>query len=160
MRVIYFSLGSNLGNREELLSETRDFIHFNVGDIVVASDIYETEPWGMENVQPFLNQIIGVQSELTNAQIITEIAEIDQFYGRERSAEKYLSREMDVDVLFIDQEIIDLPNLSVPHPKIIDRRFILEPMVQIAPEFVHPAIQKTLAELLEICTDKCKVKKL
>ncbi|MFM7104114.1 MAG: 2-amino-4-hydroxy-6-hydroxymethyldihydropteridine diphosphokinase [Flavobacteriales bacterium] len=160
MRLIYLSLGSNLGNRLELLSETRDFIEFNIGDIVNSSDVYETEPWEMENVEPFLNQVLSVRTAMSNTQIINEISEIDAFYGRKRSTEKYLSREMDVDVLFIEQEIIDTPKLKVPHPKISERRFILEPLCQIAPDFVDPLTQKTITSLLESCQDKCKVKKL
>lgn len=160
MRLIYLSLGTNLGNRLEQLSETRDFIEFNIGDIVNSSDVYETEPWEMENVEPFLNQVLGLLTTMSNTQIINEISEIDAFYGRKRSAEKYLSREMDVDVLFIEQEIIDTPKLKVPHPKISERRFILEPLCQIAPDFVDPLTQKTITSLLESCQDKCKVKKL
>ena len=160
MRTIYLSLGSNQGNRMENLEETRDFIYFNFGDIVSTSGIYETEPWQMEGAEPFLNQIVVVNSALSNAEIIREIREIEVFYARQRSPEKYLPRAMDVDVLFIDQEVISQADLTVPHPKLAERRFILEPISEITPEWNHPVYNKTISELLAICPDNLKVRKL
>jgi 2-amino-4-hydroxy-6-hydroxymethyldihydropteridine diphosphokinase len=144
----------------ENLEETRDFIYFNFGDIVSTSGIYETEPWQMEGAEPFLNQIVVVNSALSNAEIIREIREIEVFYARQRSPEKYLPRAMDVDVLFIDQEVISQADLTVPHPKLAERRFILEPISEITPEWNHPVYNKTISELLAICPDNLKVRKL
>ena len=160
MRTVFFCIGGNLGDREAHLHETLDFLNFNFGDVVAASDIFETEPWEMNEVPSFYNQVVCVETSLTNTQLIAEIKEIELFYGRERSTTSYLSREMDVDVIFIDDEVIDDPELQVPHPKMSQRRFVLEPLAQIASDKIHPVLQKTISELLMQCDDAHRVRKI
>jgi 2-amino-4-hydroxy-6-hydroxymethyldihydropteridine diphosphokinase len=92
--------------------------------------------------------------------LIKEIAELEEFFGRERSTGGYVSREMDVDVLFIDNEMVDTETFVVPHPKMAERRFVLEPLAEIAPELVHPQLKQSVAELLKTCSDKGIVKRL
>jgi 2-amino-4-hydroxy-6-hydroxymethyldihydropteridine diphosphokinase len=159
-RTIYLCIGGNLGEREANLEEARDFIDFNLGDVIAASAIYESEPWGMTDVPNFLNQVLEIQSELSDKELLEEIAELEEFFGRERSAEGYVSREMDVDVLFIDQATIETEELRVPHPKMQERRFVLEPLAEIAPDFIHPVLKKSIQELLVSCPDKGKVARL
>jgi 2-amino-4-hydroxy-6-hydroxymethyldihydropteridine diphosphokinase len=153
-------IGGNLGEREANLEEAQDFIDFNIGDVTATSSIYESEPWGMTNVPNFLNQVVQIQTELSNDELLTEIAELEEFFGRERSKEGYVSREMDIDVLFIGEEIIDTESLRVPHPRLAERRFVLTPLAEIAPEFVHPEMKKSVQELLASCTDKGQVTRL
>ncbi len=159
-RTIYLCIGGNLGEREANLEEAGDFIDFNLGDVVATSGIYESEPWGMTDVPSFLNQVVQIRSELSNEELMQEIQELEEFFGRERSAQGYVSREMDVDILFIDQEIIETDTLRVPHPRMAERRFVLTPMAEIAPELIHPELKKNIQELLASCADKGQVTRL
>jgi 2-amino-4-hydroxy-6-hydroxymethyldihydropteridine diphosphokinase len=158
--LVFFSIGGNLGDRLALIEETRDFIDFNIGDIVLQSSIYETAAWGMTPETPsFYNQVLGVRTELTLAQIKQEIFEIDEYYGRVRKGNGYENREMDVDVLFYKNECHEEP-LMVPHPKIQDRAFILIPLNEIAPDWIHPQLNQTIQSLCKACKDEGSIKKI
>ena len=159
-RAIYLCIGGNLGEREANLEEALEFIDFNFGDVVGVSSMYESEPWGMSDVPNFLNQVVHIQSELTDKELLEEIADLEEFFGRERSSQGYVSREMDIDVLFIDEEVISTEALQVPHPRISERRFVLEPLAEIAPEFIHPELKQSVEVLLKACSDKGKVTRL
>jgi 2-amino-4-hydroxy-6-hydroxymethyldihydropteridine diphosphokinase len=111
----------------------------------------------MTDVPNFLNQVVHIHSELTDKELLLEIADLEEFFGRERSSQGYVSREMDVDVLFIDEEVISTEALHVPHPRISERRFVLEPLAEIAPEFIHPELKQSIEVLLKACTDQGKV---
>ncbi|MFM7727889.1 MAG: 2-amino-4-hydroxy-6-hydroxymethyldihydropteridine diphosphokinase, partial [Flavobacteriales bacterium] len=93
-RQIYLCIGGNLGEREANLEEAVEFIDFNFGDVIAVSSVYESEPWGMTDVPNFLNQVVLVESELSNEELLTEISELEEFFGRERSTAGYVSREM------------------------------------------------------------------
>jgi 2-amino-4-hydroxy-6-hydroxymethyldihydropteridine diphosphokinase len=159
-RQIYLCIGGNLGEREANLEEAVSFIDINFGDVLAVSSTYESEPWGMSDVPNFLNQVILIQSELSNQELLSEIAELEEFFGRERSSEGYVSREMDIDVLFIGAEIVDSETFKVPHPHIAERRFVLEPLAEIAPDLMHPQLKQSVTEILKACTDKGKVTRL
>jgi 2-amino-4-hydroxy-6-hydroxymethyldihydropteridine diphosphokinase len=159
-RTIYLCIGGNLGEREANLEETRMFLEFNFGDIVAVSSVYESDAWGMHDAPRFLNQVVCIESDLSNEALLSEIEELEEFYGRERSEEEYLSREMDVDVLLIDQEVIDDDKLKVPHPRMEMRRFVLLPLQEIAPDLMHPVLRKNVTTLLSECTDTTQVSKV
>jgi 2-amino-4-hydroxy-6-hydroxymethyldihydropteridine diphosphokinase len=114
----------------------------------------------MADVPNFFNQVVHIQSELSNEELLAEIEELENFFGRERSTEGYVSREMDIDVLFIESEIIDTEQIKVPHPRMTERRFVLEPLTEIASDMVHPALKQSVAELLKACKDTGKVTRL
>jgi 2-amino-4-hydroxy-6-hydroxymethyldihydropteridine diphosphokinase len=103
--------------------------------------------------------VVIIESELSNDDLLMEIEELEEFYGRERSNTGYLSREMDIDVLYIGDEIIDTEKLKVPHPKMHERKFVLVPLAELAPQFVHPGLKKNSEELMSICADLSVVKK-
>lgn len=155
--IAYLCIGGNLGDREENLEETRDFVLFNMGDIVAASSVYQTAAWGMEGAPDFLNQVLKIETELTVEALMLEIEELEEFYGRKRSSEKYLSREMDVDILFYGDEVIETEKIVVPHPRLHLRKFVLLPLNEIDGELNHPVFKKTVAELLKACEDTSKV---
>jgi 2-amino-4-hydroxy-6-hydroxymethyldihydropteridine diphosphokinase len=159
-RQIYLCIGGNLGEREANLEEALSFIDINFGDVLAVSSIYESEPWGMSDVPNFLNQVMLIQSDLSNDQLLSEISELEEFFGRERSSEGYVSREMDIDVLFIGDEIVDSETFKVPHPLVAERRFVLEPLAEIAPDLIHPQVKQSVTEILKACTDKGKVTRL
>lgn len=159
-RSIYLCIGGNLGEREDNLEETRMFLNFNFGDVIAVSSIYESEAWGMDDAPAFLNQVVLIQSELSDEELLNEIAELEEFYDRERDDDKYLDREMDVDILLIDDAVIQSDVLEVPHPRMALRRFVLEPLCEIAPDLIHPILKKSIRELLGECEDKSLVKKI
>lgn len=158
--VVYLSIGGNLGDRQENLEETLTFIEFNFGDILSTSSVYESEAWNMENALPFLNQVVKIETKLMPTELLQEIEELEEFYGRKRKKDQYLSREMDVDILFFDDENIETDKLIIPHPRLHLRRFVLEPLTEIAPEMVHPFLKKSMSQLLKECEDKSQIQKL
>jgi 2-amino-4-hydroxy-6-hydroxymethyldihydropteridine diphosphokinase len=153
----YLCIGGNLGERLENLEETRDFVLFNMGDIIQESPIYQSSAWGMEGAPDFLNQVLEIETELTPEQLLAEIEELEEFYGRERKDNQYLNREMDVDILFFGDEPIETEALSVPHPRMHERKFVLQPLNDIAADLVHPVLKLKISELLAKCTDEGKV---
>jgi 2-amino-4-hydroxy-6-hydroxymethyldihydropteridine diphosphokinase len=154
---VYLCIGGNLGERQANLEETRMFIEFNMGDVLEASSVYESPAWEMQGEPSFLNQVVKISTDLSPEALLAEIEELEEFYGRERKEGQYLSREMDVDILFFDDSIIESEKLVVPHPRMPLRRFVLTPLAEIAPEFVHPVLKITVSELLKNCQDNSEV---
>ncbi len=156
--LVFFSIGGNLGDRLSLIEETTDFIDFNIGDIVIQSKIYETPAWGMDEGTPsFYNKVLGVKTNLSVKEIKKEIEEIDAYYGRERSKDVYLNREMDVDLLMYKNESHE-EHLIVPHPRMHERAFVLIPLAEIAPDLIHPQLNKTIQELAHALEEKPELK--
>jgi 2-amino-4-hydroxy-6-hydroxymethyldihydropteridine diphosphokinase len=158
-RTAFLCIGGNLGEREANLEETIMFIEFNFGDVLEVSSIYESDAWEMTDAPAFLNQVVKIETTLTNEELIAEILDLEDFYGRERSEEEYLSREMDVDILLIDDEVIQTEELEVPHPRMHLRNFVLTPLAELAGDVVHPVLKKSISELLKECPDKSVVRK-
>jgi 2-amino-4-hydroxy-6-hydroxymethyldihydropteridine diphosphokinase len=144
---VYLQLGSNLFNREKQLQMAREAITKRIGPLLAVSAIYQTPAWGMEDQPDFLNQVITVQTSLHPIAILEEALKIEQDMGRERK-EKWGPRLIDIDIIAIDDQVINLPQLTVPHPWMHVRRFVLEPMHDIAPFWVHPILGVTVQELL------------
>jgi len=149
MNRVFLGIGGNLGDREGNLEEALMFIGFNMGEVLLSSEVIETEAWGMpEGTPPFLNQVIEIETELTCQELMREIEELEEYYGRVRKESGYQSREMDVDVLSFNDEIIEEENLQVPHPKMHLREFVLVPLAATWPEWKHSVLNKTATELL------------
>jgi 2-amino-4-hydroxy-6-hydroxymethyldihydropteridine diphosphokinase len=160
MNQVFLLIGGNLNDRFGLLSTAKENILLEIGDILRESSIYETAPWGFESEQNFLNQVIIVSTSLLPNQVLRKCQVIEDRLGRVRQSEQYISRTMDIDILFYNDEIIKTQDLIIPHERLHQRKFTLEPLVEISPNLVHPVIKKTLSEILKKCSDECDVKKL
>ncbi|MBR3940234.1 MAG: leucyl/phenylalanyl-tRNA--protein transferase [Bacteroidales bacterium] len=150
-------IGGNQGERVGLLKQACDMIGQQIGDIVQLSSIYESEAWGFEAEQSFLNQAVVVETRLEPHEVLGKALFIETQLGRVRSGNGYSSRTMDIDILFVDNKCIDTPDLIVPHPRIHQRNFVLVPLCEIMPDYVHPILQKTMSNLLKTSLDKGKI---
>jgi 2-amino-4-hydroxy-6-hydroxymethyldihydropteridine diphosphokinase len=154
---VYLGLGANLGNREQNLASAISAISNLTGKSVAVSPIYETVPVGFESKDLFLNVVIALETDLSPFRLLDEINDIEIKLGRTRKDGKYISRTIDIDILFCDDQIIESPELIVPHPRMHERRFVLEPFCDIAPDFIHPVLHKSIKELLFNVKDTSRV---
>ncbi|HKK82482.1 MAG TPA: 2-amino-4-hydroxy-6-hydroxymethyldihydropteridine diphosphokinase [Prolixibacteraceae bacterium] len=157
----FLSLGSNIGDRHKLLSRAIRYINVGIGHIIDLSGVYETEAWGFQTDEKFLNMAVEVMTDYSPEEILLKCHEIEAILGRERrEGEGYISRPIDIDILLYAEKIIDKQELKIPHEHLHDRRFVLEPLSEIAPEYVHPVFKITIKELLKQCTDDKQVNQL
>ncbi len=131
-------------------------IENKVGTILQKSSLYQTAAWGLTDQADFINQVILVESALSPQAILAEIQGIEQAFGRERIV-NWGPRTLDLDILFIDQIILNTSDLQIPHPHIADRQFILIPLLEIAPQLMHPVLHKSIQELHEASSDESEV---
>ena len=155
---VYISLGSNMGDRFKNLQQAIDLIHVKVGNIKIISKVYNSPAFGFDS-DDFYNACILIESYLKPSKLMKELIGIEKEMGRVRSKKKgFEARVIDLDILLINgAEVIDQKTLKVPHPEIEKRRFVLRPLNNIAPKAVHPTLNKTIAELLESCTDESEL---
>ena len=153
--------GSNSGNKQELILQAIAQLS-KVGEVVASSSFYETAPWGFSCREYFLNQITVFETSLSPMAFLDLSLETEQQLGRIRTTDspRYASRPIDIDLLFCDSRIIHTPKLIIPHPRISERNFVLVPLVEILPDFLHPVSQKTMTQLLAESTDPLEVKKI
>lgn len=150
-------LGTNLGKREDFLASCRLLIIERCGTISKTSSVYETAAWGFDGA-PFLNQVIIIETIYEPAALLERLQAIEQNLGRRRSYMKgYISRTIDIDILYFNQLIVQSDNLEIPHPRLHLRRFTLVPLCEILPTYIHPVWNKTHLELLELVQDQSKV---
>ena len=153
-------LGSNLGDRTEVLASARSRLAVEAGRVTALSREYETAPWGTfvagEPHEPFLNQAVAVETALSATALLDATQRIERALGRSDHRSEYdpatgdrlyRSRTLDIDLLFYDSAVIDTPRLTVPHPRLSERRFALEPAAEIWPEYLHPTLKISLKEL-------------
>ncbi len=158
MNEAYLLTGGNIGDRLMNLRQACLKIEKEAGTVLKKSAVYETAAWGLTAQNPFLNQVLLISTSLAPEELLQTLLNIEQQSGRKRMV-KMGPRIIDIDILFYNNEIILSAGLTVPHPQIANRRFVLTPLNEIAAGFVHPALQKTIAELLETCPDNLEVKK-
>jgi 2-amino-4-hydroxy-6-hydroxymethyldihydropteridine diphosphokinase len=159
MNKAYLLTGGNEGDRYLYLQQARANIELNCGRLLLISSIYETAPWGKTDQADFLNQVLLVETILSPQSLLQAIFSIEEKGGRKR-ATKNAPRTIDIDMLFYNNIILDEPGLKIPHPRIPERRFVLEPLNEISPGFVHPVLRKTIHQLLLECKDELAVKKI
>lgn len=148
-------MGGNIGNTQAVFKKAIEQIESGIGRCVLKSRLYTTEPWGFEAEQLFLNQVVVVETELEPHAVLELCLQTEAELGRTRG-NGYQSRTIDIDILFFDNRIIDLPDLKVPHPLLHLRNFVLQPMCDVAPQLVHPVLKKTMEQLRAECADEAK----
>lgn len=153
MNKVFLLLGGNQGNVFETFALARQEIIQRVGPVSLSSSLYQSEPWGFEADNLFLNQVLLVETMLEPAELLQTVLEIETSLGRTRLAGVMESRSIDIDILFYNQQIIINTGLEIPHPRLHLRRFTLLPLAEIAPEMVHPLFGKTVSEILVSCND-------
>lgn len=143
---IYIALGSNLGNKEKNLKEALQRLEQKGVEILRVSDFIQTEPYGVTDQPAFLNAVAEIRTDRSPLELLHILLQVERDMGRKR-LRHWGERNIDLDLLLYNEEIIDLPELKVPHPDMQNRDFVLGPLAQIAPEAMHPVLQKTAEEL-------------
>ncbi|MBC7948191.1 MAG: 2-amino-4-hydroxy-6-hydroxymethyldihydropteridine diphosphokinase [Chitinophagaceae bacterium] len=157
MNRAYLVTGSNMGNREQYLAKARNLIA-EYAEIIQASSIYETAAWGKTDQRSFLNQALEISTPMDPDRLMKSLLLTEKTIGRVREV-KYGERVIDIDIIFFNDLVQRSSSLKIPHPEMQNRRFVLAPLYEIAPEIIHPVIRKTVATLLEDCPDPLLVRR-
>jgi len=156
MNKVFLITGGNIGNRKKALETAATLIQKEIGTIVKSSQIYETDAWGITNQASFYNQIHIVETNFSVHEILQKILKIEEKMGRVRTI-KNAARIIDIDILFFNDEIVNEQNLKIPHSEVPNRRFVLMPLNELAPQMIHPVLKKSMQKLLEECKDELRV---
>ncbi len=158
MHRVYLGLGSNLGDRKAHLDLAMCAIEENVGRICARSSYYETEPWGVSAQEPYLNVVLEISTAVFPLTLLkmTQAMELDG--GRERSL-RWGSRTIDIDILFYGDIVAHFQDLIIPHPRIVERNFVLTPLAEIAADLLHPQTKQNISTLMNECSDQTWIKK-
>jgi len=157
---VYMLLGSNLGDREMMMQQAVERIEAEIGLISARSAYYETEPWGNTDQPPFINMAIAVRTLMPPLEVLETALNIENSLGRKRLV-RWGSRTIDIDLIFYADDIIAIEDkLYIPHPEMQNRRFVLEPLAEIAADYIHPVLKKSIKELLQSLTDITSVEKI
>jgi 2-amino-4-hydroxy-6-hydroxymethyldihydropteridine diphosphokinase len=156
MSLVYLILGGNRGNRSEIFSGAINLLTSEIGPQIAISSVYESESWGFES-ELFLNQVIIIETQLSPVEVLRRTQQIEVQLGRVRKSEGYEPRTLDIDLLYYDSLVISSPDLTIPHPRISERKFVLVPLAEIAPTLKDPFTGMTVEEMLHKCADTSKV---
>lgn len=156
MNNVFLGLGSNIGDRKRYLKEAIEEIK-KIPDtkVIKLSGIYETEPWGFKEQAEYLNAVIEIETDIHYPELLKEVKDIEIRLGRDKT-DKWKSRKIDIDILFYGDLVYEDEKLHIPHKHIEDRNFVLVPLNEIEPDFVHPVTKKKISEILENSKDKLK----
>lgn len=150
MAIAYLSLGTNLGNKRRNLITAAALLAERVGDILALSGFYETEPWGFDSENTFLNAALKLRTSLSPSALLTVTQAIEKELGRTvKSKDFYQDRVIDIDILLYDDLVLDTVDLKIPHPLMEKRAFVLNPLSEIAPFVVHPILKQSIKDLNE-----------
>lgn len=153
MALVYFGLGSNLGDKKNNLQRAAAEIEKQIGNMEALSAFYEFEPWGFNSKNTFLNACLAVQTALSPTECLCSINAIEKAIGRtQKTLEYYSDRIVDIDILFYEDFIMNESTLHIPHPLLHQRAFVLIPLSEIAPTLIHPVIKKSVKDLLQEIT--------
>lgn len=152
-------LGSNQGDKCRILRQAVSILAAEAGRVTGKSSLYETASWGFESNENFLNQVVLFETPLSPSHFLDCCLQTEARLGRIRTQDgpRYASRPIDIDLLFYDSLIIETPELQIPHPRLSERNFVLVPLTEVMPGFMHPVLKKTIAQLLAECPDTCAV---
>jgi len=154
---VCFSLGSNLGDRAGNLEQAGGLIMEHIGMLEACSSIYESDAWGYESAHRYYNRCLVVGTSVAPLELIAVVDEVEEKLGRTRSGRAYSDRIIDIDLLLYGDLVLELPGLTVPHPRIKERKFVLVPLAEIAPDWRYPGSGETILELLDRCDDPLEV---
>ena len=158
MATAFLSLGSNLGDRLGNLRRAIDKIEESDEiEIEEVSSVYETEPLGRQDQPWFLNLVLRLQTSLEPLALLERLLAVEEAMGRRREEDE-APRNIDLDLLLYDDRMVDSESLTIPHPRMHERRFVLVPLAQISPQLLHPRLQSSVEELLRLCRDKSEVR--
>jgi 2-amino-4-hydroxy-6-hydroxymethyldihydropteridine diphosphokinase len=160
MSQVFLGIGGNIGNKQANFNKVYNLIERKLGQISAKSSIYESPPWGFHAENNFWNQVLKIETEKSPETLLHEIHEIEALFGRKRKKKQYVSREMDIDILYYDDIYTETETLIIPHPRIPLRMFVVVPLAEIAPDFKHPLLRFTSLQMLENCKDKSVIKKV
>lgn len=158
MNKVYLLIGGNIGDRLANLNTAIAYVEQSCGKMLKASAIYETEAWGFKEQAAFLNQAILIETELDAVQLMQTLLGIEKQLGRIR-INPLGPRTIDIDIIYFNEEIVETEIVSIPHPRLAERNFVLMPLAEIAPDYIHPVFNKTNALLLKECGDSSAVYK-
>lgn len=167
MSQAYLLLGSNQGDKVKILQLATDRLHLLSKMPLVKSSLYESEPWGFEADDWFLNMAIKLETDLSPLDLLKRLQKIEKELGRVRDdtightgedKRLYSSRKIDIDILLLDDNVINKEELIIPHPRMQLRKFVLLPLCELAPKLIHPVLKKSIEKLLEECGDKSEVR--
>jgi 2-amino-4-hydroxy-6-hydroxymethyldihydropteridine diphosphokinase len=156
MNKVFLLIGGNMGDRLQNLHQAIALLSAACGPVIQQSAVYETAAWGKTDQAAFLNQALVLSTSLTPQELITTILSVEEKMGRLRM-EKNGPRVIDIDIIFYNEVVMHEPHLTIPHPQLQNRRFVLVPLNEIAPGYVHPVLHKTVTELLAECEDELDV---
>jgi 2-amino-4-hydroxy-6-hydroxymethyldihydropteridine diphosphokinase len=160
MAVVYFSLGSNEGDRLNWLVKATELIDNLIGKVMQNSSVILSEPWGFKSETSFYNLVLSVKTDQTPHQVLTKLLEIEASLGRIRHGKLYTNRTIDIDILFFNNEKINEASLVIPHPLLHLRKFVLQPLAEIAPDFIHPVFNLSTTKLLQQLNDPIPISKV
>jgi len=159
MHKVFLGIGGNIGDKKKNFVKCWELVEKMLGKIILLSPVYETPPWGFVSENNFWNQVICIETSFEPEALLKEIRKIEYLFGRDIKTKGYCSREMDIDILYFDDLILKTDFLEIPHSLIHERLFVLKPLSDIAPDFIHPILQKTSLQMLGVCEDVSEIRK-